>query len=43
LDKYSKVENKEEHIPVWLMSLVVLGVLGIFAILFVFFFGTSSP
>jgi hypothetical protein len=42
VDKYSKVENKEEHIPVCLVYLVVLGFLGILAVLFVFFFGTSS-
>ncbi|MBN2074824.1 MAG: hypothetical protein JW762_04660 [Dehalococcoidales bacterium] len=45
MDKYSKVENEEEHTPVWLISLfvlAVLGVLGVFAVLFVCFFGTSS-
>jgi hypothetical protein len=42
LDKIYKADIKEEHIPIWLISLVVLGVLGILAVLFVFFFGTSS-
>ena len=41
MEKYSKVENKEEHTPVWLISLVFLGVIGILAVLFVFFFVSS--
>ena len=42
MDKYSKIENEEERTPVWLISLIVLAVLGVFAVLFVCFFGTSS-
>jgi flagellar basal body-associated protein FliL len=41
MDNYTENDNKETHIPVWLISLVVLGVIGVLAILLVSFFGSS--
>ena len=41
MDKYSKAENEKEYIPVWLVSLVVLGVLSVLTVLLVSFFITS--
>ena len=41
MDKHLKIESKEDHIPIWLISLVILGVLGVFALLLVSFFSSS--
>jgi len=41
MDKYTENDNNETHIPVWLISLVILGVIAVLAVLLVSFFSTS--